>query len=258
MRRDRASISARSGTTCGCWRRRRRRGPRAQVMSVVKADGYGHGMVESGRAARQGGADWLGVATVGEALALREARRHRPAPLLAHAAGRRRGRLARARGRRGRRRDGVHGGAPGRDRRGRRGRRRAARVQLKVDTGLSRGGAAHPRLAGAGRPRGGPREAGPGPGHGRLVALRLQRRAASPRQRPSGGPVPRRPPGRPGRRAPSRGPPPRQLGRRAAPPLVAVLAGAVRHSRPTGSTRHPARPPTSDCDPRCRCARPSR
>ena len=44
-----------------------------QMMTVVKADGYGHGLVESGRAAREGGADWLGVATIDEALALREA-----------------------------------------------------------------------------------------------------------------------------------------------------------------------------------------
>lgn len=41
------------------------------VMTVVKADGYGHGMVESARAARAGGAEWLGVATLDEALALR-------------------------------------------------------------------------------------------------------------------------------------------------------------------------------------------
>jgi alanine racemase len=41
------------------------------VMTVVKADGYGHGLVESARAAREGGAAWLGVATVDEAMALR-------------------------------------------------------------------------------------------------------------------------------------------------------------------------------------------
>jgi alanine racemase len=43
----------------------------AQMMTVVKADGYGHGLLPSARAARQGGADWLGVATIDEALALR-------------------------------------------------------------------------------------------------------------------------------------------------------------------------------------------
>ncbi|MGJ0119249.1 alanine racemase [Williamsia sp. MIQD14] len=43
----------------------------AAVMAVVKADGYGHGAVEVGRAALAAGACALGVATVGEALALR-------------------------------------------------------------------------------------------------------------------------------------------------------------------------------------------
>ena len=45
----------------------------AAVMVVVKADAYGHGMVECARVAREAGADWLGVATPEEALALREA-----------------------------------------------------------------------------------------------------------------------------------------------------------------------------------------
>ena len=45
----------------------------AAMMTVVKADGYGHGLVESARAARAGGADWLGTAVVEEALALRAA-----------------------------------------------------------------------------------------------------------------------------------------------------------------------------------------
>jgi len=43
----------------------------AQVMAVVKADGYGHGGVEVGRAALAAGAAELGVATIDEALALR-------------------------------------------------------------------------------------------------------------------------------------------------------------------------------------------
>ena len=51
----------------------RARAEGAQMMTVVKADGYGHGLVESGRAARAGGADWLGVAVLEEALALRAA-----------------------------------------------------------------------------------------------------------------------------------------------------------------------------------------
>ena len=45
----------------------------AQLMVVVKADAYGHGMVACARAARGAGADWLGVATPTEALTLREA-----------------------------------------------------------------------------------------------------------------------------------------------------------------------------------------
>jgi alanine racemase len=51
----------------------RRTSPEALMMTVVKADGYGHGLVESARAARSGGADWLGVAVLEEALALRAA-----------------------------------------------------------------------------------------------------------------------------------------------------------------------------------------
>ena len=43
----------------------------AGVMAVVKADGYGHGMVPVARAAREGGAGWLGVAVLEEALELR-------------------------------------------------------------------------------------------------------------------------------------------------------------------------------------------
>lgn len=42
------------------------------VMTVVKADGYGHGILPAGRAAREAGASWLGVATIDEALVLRE------------------------------------------------------------------------------------------------------------------------------------------------------------------------------------------
>jgi alanine racemase len=45
----------------------------AGVMAVVKADGYGHGLVPVARAAVEGGASWLGVAFLEEALALRAA-----------------------------------------------------------------------------------------------------------------------------------------------------------------------------------------
>jgi alanine racemase len=43
------------------------------LMAVVKADGYGHGMLPASRAALAGGADALGVAVIDEALALRAA-----------------------------------------------------------------------------------------------------------------------------------------------------------------------------------------
>ena len=43
------------------------------VMAVVKANAYGHGLVETARAALQGGAGWCGVARIEEALALRQA-----------------------------------------------------------------------------------------------------------------------------------------------------------------------------------------
>lgn len=45
----------------------------AEVMAVVKADAYGHGLLQCSRAARQAGATWLGVAQLAEALTLRAA-----------------------------------------------------------------------------------------------------------------------------------------------------------------------------------------
>ncbi|WP_022883621.1 alanine racemase [Glaciibacter superstes] len=51
---------------------RRHAGP-ANVMAVVKADGYGHGAIDVARASVEAGATELGVATVGEALELRSA-----------------------------------------------------------------------------------------------------------------------------------------------------------------------------------------
>ena len=45
----------------------------AAVLAAVKADGYGHGLVPAARAALEGGATWLGVAQLREALALRSA-----------------------------------------------------------------------------------------------------------------------------------------------------------------------------------------
>src|ERR1035438_6105449 len=54
----------------------------SQVMAVVKADGYGHGMVPAARAALAGGASWLGVVDTAEALALRRAGGTDPGPCL--------------------------------------------------------------------------------------------------------------------------------------------------------------------------------
>jgi alanine racemase len=89
----------------------------AAVMAVVKADGYGHGLVPTARAAVEGGASWLGVAFLEEALALRAARLE--VPILAWLT------------------------APGEDLASAvaAASGRPARVQLKADTGLSRGGA---------------------------------------------------------------------------------------------------------------------
>ena len=50
----------------------RLKGPsRTPLMAVVKADAYGHGLVEVGLAAEKAGADWLGVALLEEAIKLR-------------------------------------------------------------------------------------------------------------------------------------------------------------------------------------------
>lgn len=47
--------------------------PGAELMAVVKANGYGHGDVPVARAALEAGATWLGVALVEEGMRLREA-----------------------------------------------------------------------------------------------------------------------------------------------------------------------------------------
>lgn len=112
----------------------------AAVMAVVKSDGYGHGMTEAARAALAGGAQWLGVNRPSEALALRDAGVSAPVLCLLaaadapHADAIRAGvdlsagtvplvsRIAAAAGQAG----------------------RPARLQLKVDTGMSRGGATLP------------------------------------------------------------------------------------------------------------------
>lgn len=113
----------------------RARAAGAQLMAVVKADGYGHGMVPVARAAREAGADWIGAAVLEEALGLREAGDTGPIfcwlttpgePLEdAIAAG-----------------IDLSAGAPWEiDELAAGVQDRPARVHLKIDTGLSRGGA---------------------------------------------------------------------------------------------------------------------
>ena len=109
----------------------------AQVMAVVKADGYGHWLLPCARAAVQGGASWLGVAFLEEALALRSDGIDVPvlawlmvpaedlAPAVAAGVDLSVDDLAQL--------DRVLAAA--------RATGTTARVQLKVDTGLSRGGA---------------------------------------------------------------------------------------------------------------------
>jgi alanine racemase len=114
-----------------------RAGTTAEVMAVVKGDGYGHGMVPSARAALAGGATWLGVATLDEGLGLRAAGLDVPIMAWLHAPGRPLHRGVEA---------GLDLGAGSLEllddlveAAGRAGR--SARVHLKIDTGLARGGA---------------------------------------------------------------------------------------------------------------------
>lgn len=58
----------------------------AALCAVVKANGYGHGAIESARAALEGGASWLAVAFVDEGVALRAAGIDAPILLLSEPA----------------------------------------------------------------------------------------------------------------------------------------------------------------------------
>jgi len=49
------------------------RSTKSAVMAVVKANGYGHGIVEVARASESAGVAWLGVARIDEAVQIREA-----------------------------------------------------------------------------------------------------------------------------------------------------------------------------------------
>lgn len=55
---------------------RRRIGPHPQLMAVIKANAYGHGAGEVATICQQAGADYFGVATLNEALALRHSGIH--------------------------------------------------------------------------------------------------------------------------------------------------------------------------------------
>jgi alanine racemase len=116
---------------------RLRAGTTAELMAVVKGDGYGHGMVPVARAALDAGADWLGACTLGEALQLRAAGITAPvlAWLLAPGLPLHEGIAAGV--------DLSAASLPGLDEvvAGARAAGRPARLHLKVDTGLSRGGA---------------------------------------------------------------------------------------------------------------------
>jgi alanine racemase len=111
--------------------------PSAQVMAVVKADGYGHGAEPVARAALTAGATWLGVCTLEEALDLRAA--GITAPLLSwlHLPGEDFGAALAA---------GVDLSASSREHlaailAAARATGHRARLHLKADTGLSRNGA---------------------------------------------------------------------------------------------------------------------
>jgi len=67
---DTDAIAANTGKLLAVLRRHQ---PSAELMAVVKADGYGHGGVQAAHAALRGGAASLGVATPTEALELRAA-----------------------------------------------------------------------------------------------------------------------------------------------------------------------------------------
>jgi alanine racemase len=64
---------------------RRAIGPRRKFLAVVKANAYGHGLLEVARVAAASGVDWLGVNSVDEGLALRAAGIGAPVLVLGYA-----------------------------------------------------------------------------------------------------------------------------------------------------------------------------
>ena len=67
-----------------CRELRRLTSPSARLMSVVKADAYGHGLVPVSRVVMESGADWLAVTLIPEALLLRQAGLTSPILLLGY------------------------------------------------------------------------------------------------------------------------------------------------------------------------------
>src|SRR5262249_33766898 len=126
----------------------------AELMAVVKSDAYGHGMLPVARAALAGGAGWLGVIRVAEAFELRAAGLTAPVLCLMSVPGGPHVEAIRhdvdlAAGSAGM----VAELAAAAQQAG-----RPARVHLKVDTGMSRGGGALADWPGGG---------GGGPGGGK-------------------------------------------------------------------------------------------
>src|SRR5438093_116810 len=186
--------------------------PGAGLMAVVKGDGYGHGMVPAARAALDAGADWLGVCTLDEALGLRRAGITAPvlAWLLVPGLALHEGVTADV---------DLSAATPAGVAElvaAARAAGRPARVHLKVDTGLSRGGATAatwPALVEAAAKGAGDHARGRPPRVRRRGAAGREQRGPGPGGRP--GPADRRPglhgPGRrrlrrrPGRRRRRRG-----------------------------------------------------
>jgi len=74
MQRERAWVEIdESALTHNVQQLRRLLAPATELMTVVKADAYGHGAVTVARTALQAGSHWLGVATIPEGIELREA-----------------------------------------------------------------------------------------------------------------------------------------------------------------------------------------
>ena len=63
---------------------RRLLGPRRRLLAVVKANAYGHGLLEVSRIVVAAGADWLGVNSLEEAIALRDAGLDAPVLILGY------------------------------------------------------------------------------------------------------------------------------------------------------------------------------